>query len=377
LWLDVLRVLATLIVVLSHVAYPRFTRGDYIILRELNLGSDAVVVFFVISGLVIAYAAQRDDNAGTYAFNRATRLFSVLLPALLLTFTFDQLGRSLDPSVYPPGFYQPTSLAELLFRGLTFSNEWGAWERLRLGTNGPLWSLSYEAAYYILFGVALFMTGARRVVVLIALLAVVGPRVMLLMPAWLMGVWAWRFIAAGGAGSLPRLAAIAMAIGGPLLYAGSLALHLPESLAQITADALAPANYRMVLAFSDEFLWNALVGVFTAIHVLGMAHLLAKSTRDSQRLRWWAGASFSIYVTHYPTLHIIHALFPVDSYVRDALFVFGTLSVGLIFAHLFERNIKGLRDCLKQMAGFKSVTDRPRSRPRPSPPPRWKPAPPQ
>ena len=49
IWLDALRVWATLIVVLSHVAYPRFTRGDYILIRELNLGSDAVIVFFVVN----------------------------------------------------------------------------------------------------------------------------------------------------------------------------------------------------------------------------------------------------------------------------------------------------------------------------------------
>lgn len=56
IWLDVLRVAATLIVVLSHLAYPRFTGTNYAYLRDWNVGSDAVIVFFVISGCVIAYA---------------------------------------------------------------------------------------------------------------------------------------------------------------------------------------------------------------------------------------------------------------------------------------------------------------------------------
>lgn len=161
LWLDALRVAATLIVVFSHVAYARFTRGDYEFVRELNVGSDAVIVFFVISGLVIAFAAERDKTLGTYAFNRLTRLLSVLLPALVLTFALDHIGHPMDASAYPDRFYQPLPLWEMLARGLTMSNEWGLFDRVRLGTNGPLWSLSYEAAYYVLFGVAVFCTGAR------------------------------------------------------------------------------------------------------------------------------------------------------------------------------------------------------------------------
>jgi peptidoglycan/LPS O-acetylase OafA/YrhL len=137
IWLDALRVWATVVVVLSHVAYPRFTRGDYIFMRELNLGSDSVVVFFVISGFVIAYAATRDEKLSTYAFNRLTRLLSVLLPALLLTFVFDQWGQRIGPEAYK-SFYNPAPLGELLLRGLSMSNEWGAFERIRLGTNGPL-----------------------------------------------------------------------------------------------------------------------------------------------------------------------------------------------------------------------------------------------
>ena len=106
LYLDALRFGAALIVLLSHFAYPRFTRGDYIAIREFNLGSDAVVFFFVLSGLVIAYTADsKDRSAGRFAFNRLTRLYSVVLPAILLTVLFDWAGRSLDPSAYRGFWY--------------------------------------------------------------------------------------------------------------------------------------------------------------------------------------------------------------------------------------------------------------------------------
>lgn len=345
LWLDALRVWATLIVVFSHVAYPRFTRGDYIWMRDLNLGSDAVIVFFVISGLVIAYAAQRDKSLATYSFNRLTRLLSVLLPALLLTFIFDQLGKSIGPDAYTT-FYNPASLWELLVRGLSMSNEWSAFDRIRLGTNGPLWSLSYEAAYYVIFAAAFFLTGARRIAVLVLLVALVGPRVLLLMPAWLLGVAVWNWVASGGVERMSPGKARLCAVGAPLFYVICQATDVPAMLAAHTAQAFEPLHYRAVLGFSDEFVWNGMIGVMTAVHVMGMARLLQASQAESARIRWWAGASFSIYVTHYPALHLIDAAFPQETLARDGLLLLGSIIVGLIFASLFERRIAGLRHCL-------------------------------
>ncbi|KEJ91066.1 acyltransferase family protein [Sulfitobacter donghicola] len=354
IWLDALRVWATIMVVFSHVAYPRFTRGDYIFLRELNLGSDSVIVFFVISGMVIAYAAGRDAKLSTYAFNRLTRLLSVLLPALLLTFAFDQIGRSIGPEAYG-SFYNPLPFGELMLRGLSMSNEWGAFERVRLGTNGPLWSLSYEAGYYILFAAAFFLTGLRRVVVLPLLAFFVGPRVLLLMPAWLIGVWLWNWVASGGAERLSIPIARLMAWGGPVGYVFCLWAGIPDVLAALTADALAPQNHRIILAFSDECIWNALLGAITAVHIMGMAKLLQGYQGTHPRIRWWAGASFSIYVTHYPALHLIDALFPAETLARDGLLVVGSIAVGLVFAQIFERKINNFRNGLLLVRNKKSL----------------------
>ena len=342
IWLDALRVWATVVVVLSHVAYPRFTRGDYIFMRELNLGSDSVVVFFVISGFVIAYAASRDEKLSTYAFNRLTRLLSVLLPALLLTFVFDQWGQRIGPEAYK-SFYNPAPLGELLLRGLSMSNEWGAFERIRLGTNGPLWSLSYEAAFYVLFAIAFFMSGVRRIALLCVGAWLIGPRILLLMPAWLMGVWLWNWVAAGGVNRLNESTARLCAWGGPLIYIALQYFDVPRILAAQTAAAFEPQHYRMVLAFSDEFIWNAILGVLSSVHIIGMARLLRNYEGTHPRIRWWAGASFSIYVTHYPALHLIDAAFPAETLARDGLLVVGSIAVGLLFAQVFERPISSLR----------------------------------
>ena len=349
IWLDFLRVWATIVVVLSHVAYPRFTRGDYIIIRELNLGSDGVIVFFVISGMVIAYAAGRDAKLSTYAFNRLTRLLSVLLPALLLTFAIDQIGRSIGPDAYNNNFYNPITLTQLMERGISMSNEWGVFGQIRLGSNGPLWSLSYEAGYYILFAAAIFLSGMRRVAALMCAILLIGPRVLLLMPAWLMGVWLWNWVASGGPSRLSGLSAMILALGGPILYAYSLWIGLPTLLTITTIRFLALFNHHILLGFSDEFIWNALVGLMAAIHILGMARLLQNYQGNHPQIRWWAGASFSIYVTHYPILHLIDAFFPAETLARDALFVVGSILVGLAFAQIFERRIGSIRRGIAQL----------------------------
>ncbi|MEM6577786.1 MAG: acyltransferase [Pseudomonadota bacterium] len=348
LWLDWLRVLATLVVVFSHLAYPRFTETRYAFMRDWNLGSDAVIVFFVISGLVIAFAAERDGSAGRFAFNRTTRLFSVLAPALVLTLAFDAMGVRIDPASYPQGFYNPHPTGEFLIRGLTFSNEWALPGALRLGTNGPLWSLSYEAAYYLLFGVAMFLRGITRLIVLVTICLVVGLNILLLAPAWLMGVLVWRWIAAGGATRLTRGRAWAMALMGPAAYVLCLAAGIPDLLRAVTAATLDVPDARLVLRFSDEFIWNMMIGAFTACHIVGMAVLAPARCAERFWLRWAAGASFSIYVTHYPTLHLVDAMLPDQARYDGVLFAV-SLVVGLAFAAVFERPIAHFRRVLMRL----------------------------
>lgn len=55
IYLDALRLSAALLVLVSHIAYSRFSNGDLGWMRALNLGSDAVILFFVLSGFVIAF----------------------------------------------------------------------------------------------------------------------------------------------------------------------------------------------------------------------------------------------------------------------------------------------------------------------------------
>jgi peptidoglycan/LPS O-acetylase OafA/YrhL len=346
-WLDVLRIVATLTVVASHVAYPRFTYGAYQWLRDLNLGSDAVILFFVISGIVIAKAAERDASLPRYAFNRATRLYSGMIPALFLTFAFDRIGFGINPASYPAPFYQPLPLETFLLRGLTFSNEWLIAAPVRLGTNGPLWSLSYEVAYYALFAAAVFLTGALRLVVVLLFAFVVGLNPLLLMPAWLMGVWLWRLIRGDALARLSPGTALMLAVLPPILYGLALWASLPPLLLQLTRDLLSGAVPPNALRFSNEFLWNGLIGGLFTLHLFAMSQLLTDWRRGAAAIRWCAQASFSVYVTHYPSLHLLDAILPPDAWGRALWLFLGSVAVGLAFAQIFERPLDRWRQLLR------------------------------
>jgi len=61
--------------------------------------------------------------------------------------------------------------------------------------NPPYWSLCYEVWYYALFGAAVYLPPARRMLWLVLLAAIAGPRILLLLPVWLAGVWlAWATV---------------------------------------------------------------------------------------------------------------------------------------------------------------------------------------
>ena len=336
LYLDALRFGAAFVVLLSHWAYPRFTEGRHIWIRELNLGSDAVVLFFVLSGLVIAFSADRKDpTLGSFTFNRATRLLSVAIPALILGIMLDRIGAALYPQTYDGWWYNVLPLWQQALSALSFTSEWSG-QGIRLGTNGPWWSLSYEAAYYLLFAFAFYLRGPLRAGLLIFVVLAIGVNILLLMPVWLLGVWVWRRIRDD---RLPtRAKAIAYATLPVALYGLALWAQVPEMLKPISMGLVLEAGLPHP-RFSDEWIWNSMIGFGFALHLLGMAKLATSHPRPRPYIRWLAGGSFSLYLIHYPVLQFLNGVFPNNSPTNDVTLLACTLLVCAIFAQVFERSL--------------------------------------
>ena len=157
IYLDLVRFTAALVVFLGHAARGPTGGGTGGLLWQFSiLNFDAVTIFFVLSGFVIAHAVRTSERSPRHFFtNRAARIYSVAVPAIILTFFLDYLGSAINPSYSWYRNLHSQLLPTWLPFALTFTDDiWGAY--VPIGTNTPYWSLCFEVWYYILFGCALF-----------------------------------------------------------------------------------------------------------------------------------------------------------------------------------------------------------------------------
>src|SRR6266404_5568370 len=112
LYLDQVRFIAALIVCLNHFGFlePEIV-NEFWRYHLQYLAQTAVDIFFVLSGYVIAYVtAMREKTLLEYSASRFGRLYSVVLPALLLTAASNYLVGLKDPNFGNPIYYDETAL---------------------------------------------------------------------------------------------------------------------------------------------------------------------------------------------------------------------------------------------------------------------------
>lgn len=185
-FLDALRVASALIVFASHCA-QHWDDSVSAVLRPY--AHHAVVAFFVISGYVIAFATMGRPHATgrQYAVARISRLYSVVIPAIGLTVLLQIVGTAMNADAYREVSRGFDGLRYILCT-VFMQSSW--FLSASPPTNGPFWSLSYEAWYYAAFGVWFFTPSrALKIALLCLVLLIAGPNIMLLAPAWLLGVF--------------------------------------------------------------------------------------------------------------------------------------------------------------------------------------------
>ena len=315
LYLDVVRCVAALAVFLEHVASYPFSRtaptSTHPLLAFFGIyGNSAVIVFFVLSGYVIAYVvATRERTAWAYSANRISRLYSVVLPALALTFAFDALGQWLNPGFYSirTVLWKPASWEGYL-SSLFFVNEFQVFDLSGAvpGTNAPFWSLSFEATYYIVAGLVLFAPLRYALPLAFVLLGLAGRTIAALLPLWGLGFWLYK------AGD--RLAE-RVPLARTLLVLSSLAImafpQIPSFVALTNFGAYFPwghgpfnrnllLDYATALAFAVQMV--AARRLFTSVH--------APRPRLERLIRWLGSTTFPMYAMHYPALCLLAAVSP-------------------------------------------------------------------
>jgi peptidoglycan/LPS O-acetylase OafA/YrhL len=208
LYLDLSRFSAALVVFLGHAAGQSFTGGLF-----WQVGSylqTAVMVFFVMSGYVIAHVlATRETDLLQYTAARFGRIYSIAIPALLLTWVCDSIGLLRSPDFYhagPWGYPAGDQTWRYIATMFMVNRWWIFGSDLEPGINVPFWSLSFEATYYIAIAIFIFSDGIRKYVILGLLAILAGPSIVFFAPIWILGYATyqvsarWRPSAAIGAG---------------------------------------------------------------------------------------------------------------------------------------------------------------------------------
>ena len=188
LTVDLMRFLAAVTVVWAHVwgvltPFDDTATGVWkAVYISAGFGQDAVRVFFIISGYWITASILRKSGKGSwtwpsYFIDRFSRLWLVLIPALLIGLALDYSGRFvLDLPRYSDFDFVTmkdvdiaTSLTpEAFFGNLAFLQTVYV---PTFGSNAPLWSLTNEFWYYIWFPALLFMFRGKLSIMTLVTLA--------------------------------------------------------------------------------------------------------------------------------------------------------------------------------------------------------------
>jgi peptidoglycan/LPS O-acetylase OafA/YrhL len=313
-FLDSWRVAAAAVVLLLHLQTHGFLPTWVPLLhRVAHMG---VIVFFVISGYSIAFGADRHrGQPRAFLIARWSRLYSVVVPALVLALILDHIGGVGQSLLYPSWQYPKWWLHfafNLVFLGEIWQNN------LRPFSIIPYWSLAYEFWFYALMASVMMSPGHLRRFVVAGVLLVMGPKVLLLLPCWLAGVWAYHqsihvrktLINAGwiATGLFVSVMFLWMGLGADaLLVDGSLLLD--QRLQAATDKALK-------LHYSRWFLADYVIAaLFSGAIIVASRVQAAPSASPSvwaALVRWLAPHTFVIYLFHYTLITFAAANIAVD-----------------------------------------------------------------
>ncbi|WP_176444967.1 acyltransferase family protein [Paenibacillus herberti] len=303
-YLDLIRFVAAAIVVLSHLGTPDWSTGPLFIWKQItSLGFPSVIIFFVLSGYFISSSVLKMQDSGRwswrdYLINRGTRLWIVLIPALLLTLFWGVLQSQLYGQEYTrEGVAMTDALSiKYFFSNLVFMQHIYS---PTFGLNNPLWSLSFEFWYYILFPCLLLVFKAKTkrgkvlsFIVFSSISLFVGWKVMLYFLIWLLG-------AVVAIIKPIKLKNMFVKI---LLVVGTLMAAIMVSIAP-KAFNIYPTYYLPLKQYGFDFALG-LVAAFLVYMIISFYNL-SNTSRPAAVFTNLAGFSYTLYLVHYPVINFI------------------------------------------------------------------------
>jgi peptidoglycan/LPS O-acetylase OafA/YrhL len=349
--LDLVRALAALAVLIGHAVQLGHYDGYYPFTTQFQ--HNAVIVFFVLSGLVIAASADRtprirgDGALARYALARAARILPVALPALAISLAIMALDDLIAPTPIFSEDARGIPAREWLYAVLFLSESY----RTGFPPNPPYWSLCYEVWFYALFGAATFLDGWKRLAATAGVAAVAGPNVLLLFPVWLVGVALAR---APAARSVPVWAAALFIV--IALVCLTLVSTVSYPVYQATGGYVPWVMGYSIFPLTDLLLALALALGFAGLRTLTL-HRGAWLERMAAPIRYAANMSFSLYLLHWPLLKLLRVLREPDQGVLGFVLVLSvTIAASAAFATVTEHQRGRVRALLERAFGGRRET---------------------
>ncbi|NYH25772.1 acyltransferase family protein [Paraburkholderia bryophila] len=316
-----------------------------------NYGHTAVIVFFLLSGYFVGGSVLRQSAAGTWSWpryltERLSRLWVVLIPALLLTLFWDRMGIALAGGPFYLGtegtFDQQINVVSHLGQA-TFACNLVFLQTLACGTygsNGPLWSLANEFWYYLWFPACFVLLRQRRGIRAFAAAAfAVGT--MVAFPSLLSGFGLW-------------LLGVLLVVLEQRFPARSARTGWPWfTLASGAALLAALVCSRLFLLAND---WIVGVPCFAFLHCILWENVRLRPALLSRIAIRFSGFSYSLYLTHFSFILFVAAVgvgrrIPFDGH--GALVFAGMLVLCYAYAYavylLFEQNTRRVQRGLQQL----------------------------
>lgn len=309
----------------------------------------AVVVFFLISGWLVGGSLLnklgQPHAIKVYAIDRVTRLWTVLLPTFVLILASGIVSGVIDP--HTPDFSRANDYSFTVLIGNLVGLQTIAVPEF--GANFPLWSLSNETWYYVMFPLLVMCvaagSGTRRVLAALVLLMIgmlLPFDMVLYFTIWLLGA---------------AFSRVRVECGMPLR-----ALLLVVLAIASVVFRLKGSNDDMVLA---SFPQDLLLSVLFLLFLSSTVNPLPADQRLIAPLRkvamFFSNFSFTLYVVHIPVLGIMGYLgmtlfgrrqFSADS-LGDLGIYLGMLAMVIVCAYgfylLFEARTYAVRRWAKEL----------------------------
>ena len=360
--LDAARGLAALLVLAGHLRNFIFVdfkqlgspgigaQGFYFV---TGLGHLAVMVFFVLSGFLISQSIHGSVVTGNwslhrYCINRLSRLWIVLIPALILTLFWDAMGMTLTGSDFYQGvlyevYNSGPNLAGINDSISTFMQNIVFLQTITspsYGTNSPMWSLANEFWYYILFPLGFFIfqkSSAIKVktlnlLFLLMLFYWLPFDLLLYGLVWLMGYVC--FLVVNKPSLFQRCGSNWFLAGSWLLFICCVVVARMQLIAQLLADFMAGSSFALLMLALIKRPVNHVIFVQISAFI--------------------SQISYTLYLTHFPFIAFL-SCWLLSNHQRDFTgetltlylgYLFLTMVYGYVVYWLFEKNTGQFRQFL-------------------------------